>query len=263
MQPLPKPGPAGAILAFDFDGTLHDPPSGALVNERFFEAVETAREAHRAQWGICTGRSLAQLVEGLSEGRFPFLPDFVVAREREVYRPGPLGRWLPDRKWNRRCHRDHHRLFRRERKVLARIRSWVETNTAARWVEVEGDPAGIIATTVAEMDAILAFARPVLEGVALLAFERNGIYLRFSHREFSKGTALSYFAESEGVFPELVLAVGDNSNDLSMLHRDVAQRLGCPSNSIPEVKERVHGHGGVVASAPGCHGVVEVLEAYL
>ena len=263
MQTLSPPDAVKSLLAFDFDGTLHDPPSGAVINADFFEAVEQARQDRGVHWGICTGRSLGHLVEGLVEGRFRFLPDFVVPREREIFRPGPFSRWLPDEKWNRRCEREHHKLFRKGRKVLRRIREFVEDHTKARWVEESGDPAGIVASSVDEMDAILRFALGELEALPDLSYERNGIYLRFNHTGFSKGTALTHLAQTEGVAADAVLAVGDNANDLSMLHRDVAGQLGCPSNSIPEVKERVHGHGGVVANSPGCHGVVEVMAAYL
>ena len=263
MYTLASTDSVAGLLAFDFDGTLHDPPSGGVVNEQFFEAVEEARSRHGVHWGICTGRSLGHLTEGIVEGRFRFLPDFVVTREREIFHPGRFGRWLPDEKWNRRCEREHHKLFRRTRKVLQKIREFVDQHTKARWVDTSGDPAGIVASSVDEMDAILRFALAELELCQDLSYERNSIYLRFSHRAFNKGTALSHLAKQKGVPAEAVLAVGDNSNDLSMLHREVAERLGCPSNSIAEVKERVHGHGGVVAKSPGCHGVVEVMAAYL
>ena len=35
----------------------------------------------------------------------------IVAREREVWYPNPLGRWIGDEKWNRRCEKDHRKFF--------------------------------------------------------------------------------------------------------------------------------------------------------
>ena len=134
MQPLPGTERVEEILAFDFDGTLHDPPSGAVLGALFFDTMRELRASHHTRWGICTGRSLVQLMEGFSECQVPFLPDFVVAREREIYFPAKLGRWTPDKKWNKRCEKEHRTLFRKARKVLQKVRSYVEEKTDARWV---------------------------------------------------------------------------------------------------------------------------------
>jgi len=262
VRPLPGTERVESVLAFDFDGTLHDPASGAVLDTRFFEVMKDLREREHTRWGICTGRSLMQLIEGMSEVRAPFLPDFAVVREREIFYPGKLGRWLPDKKWNKRCDKEHRWVFRKARKALRRMKEHVEERTAARWVETSGDPAGVIASSVPEMDGILALAKEEVAKFPHLGYERNGVYLRFSHRDFTKGSALKYCGEMVGVKSEKILAVGDNTNDLSMLHREVAARMGCPSNSILEVKERITEHGGFVAQNPGCHGVLEVVGSY-
>lgn len=262
MQALPETDRVESILAFDFDGTLHDPPSGAVLGPRFFQEMRELRNDHHTRWGICTGRSLMQLMEGMAEVSAPFLPDFVVAREREIFFPAKFGRWSPEKEWNKRCEKEHRWIFRKARKALKKIRQYVEEETAARWVEMAGDPAGVVASSVEEMDRILLVAHEHAEKYPLLGHERNGIYLRFTHRNFSKGSALRHCGKMVGLDAAQILAVGDNSNDLSMLHRDIAERIGCPSNSLPQVKEQVLSHGGLVAKSPGCDGVLEVVGSY-
>ena len=48
----------------------------------FFELIRKLREEQGVIWGINTGRSMEHMVEGFMESRFPFLPDWVVAREQ-------------------------------------------------------------------------------------------------------------------------------------------------------------------------------------
>lgn len=249
-------------MGFDFDDTImmgedHVP----RIDPQFFECIRWVRSNYGAAWGICTGRSLTHLVEGFNQGKFPFLPDFTVVREREVYFPGKFGRWMPDQQWNTACFKDQKKLFRKAKRVLAKIQEFVETETKGRWVSVEGDPAGIVSADDMEMERNLAFLKTLPE-VDNLSYERNGIYLRFTHSAYRKGTGLQFCARRWGVPTSQILAVGDNFNDLSMLDPAVSGACGCPSNAILEVKKYVAERGGKVASKPGSEGVMEVLGHY-
>ncbi len=258
---LPEPPIWKAAIAFDFDDTLVLKSGGGSLNSHFFDCIQWVRGSYGVAWGIATGRSLYQLIEGFNEASFPVLPDFVVAREREIYFPGQFGRWVPHDSWNQRCERDHERLFRKSKRVFAKVRKFIEAKTAARWVSVEGDAAGIVASSEGEMDEIQSF----IEGLARqanLSFERNSIYLRFSHRSYNKGSGLVEAAERWGITPEHILAVGDNFNDLSMLQPEVSAACGCPANAVDPVKEFIRQRGGKVAGKPGAEGVVEVLGHY-
>lgn len=261
LRILPEPPAWKAVLGFDFDDTLVLKDGPPKVDERFFDCLKWVRSTYGAAWGIATGRSLYQLIEGLNEARFPFLPDFVVVREREIFFPGQFGRWVPHDDWNRKCEKNHHRLFRKCRRVLAKIRKFVESETGASWVSVEGDAAGIVASSVSEMDAIQEMIEEMISHRDL-TFERNTIYLRFSHREYRKGSGLLEAAERWGIQADQILAVGDNFNDLSMLQPEVCEACGCPSNALPAVKEFVKNRGGKVAVNPGSVGVMEVMKHY-
>jgi HAD superfamily hydrolase (TIGR01484 family) len=261
LRILPEPPVWKAVLGFDFDDTLVMKDSESQVDERFFDCLKWVRSTYGAAWGIATGRSLYELIEGLNEARFPFLPDFVIVREREIFFPGQFGRWVPDENWNKKCEKDHNRLFRKCRRMLAKIRNHVEKNTDARWVSVEGDAAGIVASTAEEMNEI----QQVIEELSShsdLTFERNTVYLRFSHRAYRKGSCLQEAADHWGLEADKILAIGDNFNDLSMLQPEVCEACGCPSNAIPEVRDYVKNRGGKVAVNPGSIGVIEVMKHY-
>lgn len=258
---LPEPAIWKAAIAFDYDDTLVMKGGDGSLSPRFFECLQWVRSAYGAAWGIATGRSLYQLVEGFNEAAFPVLPDFVVAREREIYFPGQFGRWVPHELWNGRCERDHDRLFRKSKRVFGKVRRFIESRTSARWVSVEGDAAGIVASSEVEMDEIQSF----IEGLSRhshLSFERNSIYLRFSHCDYDKGSGLVEAADRWGLGPSQILAVGDNFNDLSMLQPEICGACGCPSNAVEAVREFVGERGGKVASQPGAEGVIEVLGHY-
>ena len=258
---LPEPPVWKAVLGFDFDDTLVLKNGSPKIDPKFFECVRWVRSTYGAAWGIATGRSLYQLMEGFNEVNFPCLPDFVVAREREIYFPGQFGRWLPHDEWNRACEKEHKKLFRKSKRLFGKVRKLIEKETNARWISTEGDAAGIVASSEAEMESILEFLK-TLKGTVDLTHERNGIYLRFSHRRFNKGTGLVEAADRWGIGPDRILAVGDNFNDLSMLQPEICDACGCPSNAVSAIREFVAGRGGKVAEKPGSLGVMEIMGHY-
>lgn len=262
MTTLPPPPSASAILSFDFDGTLHfsgdDPP----VPTGFFELIRKLREEKGVVWGINTGRSMGQMVEGFIESRFPFLPDWVVAREREIYFPNNFGRWLPHKDWNKRCEKEIYRLFKHSRKLLKQIRCEVEEHTGAQWMEFDGEPAGIISRTEEEMEWIVEHIQLLVAAEPHLAWQRNSIYLRFGHRDFQKGSSLSQIAKHYGLTAARCFAIGDSHNDLEMLDPANAAMTACPANAIAEVREKIAATGGLIARAAHGYGSIEALYHY-
>ncbi len=262
MTTLPSPTTPSAILSFDFDGTLHDPAQVPPVPREFFELIRQLREEQGVVWGINTGRSMMQMTEGFLESRFPFLPDWVVAREREVYYPNNFGRWIPERKWNSRCEKEIQRLFKRSRKLLARIRHDIGEHTGAQWMEMDGEPAGIISRTLEEMEWIVAHITPIIQEEPHFSWQRNSIYLRFGHRDFQKGSSLCHVAEHFQLPLGRRFAIGDSHNDLEMLDLSNAGMTACPSNAVAEVRHKILAQGGYIASKPCGDGAVEALRNY-
>ncbi len=263
MKPLTAFSPDAPprwLLAFDFDGTLVDPDASEPTDPLFFELLHALRSSHQAAWGINTGRSLMHTVEGLIHARFPCLPDFLIVREREIYTANEFGRWIPDDSWNKPCDKAHTKLFRKHRRLLRKIRKWVESETAAVWGIQQGEPDGIVASTASEMDAILAHIDSKIGDIPALSYQRNGVYLRFSHADYHKGTAMREVARQQGITQDRTFAIGDSHNDLDMLDRSMAAHIACPANACPEIRQHVTTHGGYVAKLPASQGVIEALQ---
>ena len=262
MKTLPPPPQPSAILSFDFDGTLHDPASDPPVPVAFFELLRVLREKKRVVWGINTGRSMAQMVYVFIESRFPFLPDWVVAREREIYHPNAFGRWIPHAPWNKRCEKEIHRLFKRVRKLLVHIRHEIEEHTGAQWLEMDGEPAGLISRTEEEMAWIVGHIAPLVATEPHLAWQRNSIYLRFGHRDFQKGSSLAEIARVHQLSAACCFAMGDSHNDMEMLDPKHAGMTACPANSVAEIREKITITGGLVTRGIHGEGAIEALNHY-
>lgn len=262
MRPLPPLSRPQAVVSFDFDGTLHDPASDPPVPRALFDLLGRLRERHGVLWGINTGRSMEHMVEGFAESAFPFLPDWVVAREREIYLCGEDGAWAPHTPWNQRCEDEIHGLFRRARHLLDRIRHDVEQHTGAEWFEMEGEPAGLVARTAEEVEWIVQRITPVAAAEPELAWQRNTIWLRFGHRDFQKGSSLSEVARLHGLPVERRFAMGDSHNDLEMLDPAHCGMAACPANSVPEIVAKVSARGGLVTRGVHGEGAVEALAHY-
>jgi hydroxymethylpyrimidine pyrophosphatase-like HAD family hydrolase len=262
MKTLPLPPLPNAVLSFDFDGTLHDPASDPPVPLGFFEAIRRIRAKHDALWGINTGRSMEYVVEGLNESGFPFLPDWVIAREREIFMPDTSGRWISHEPWNKRCDKEVHGLFKRSRKLLAHIRREIEEHTGAQWLEIDGEPAGLISRTEEEMEWIVGHIAPLVIGEPQLAWQRNAIYLRFGHRDFQKGSSLAEIARIHRLPPARCFAIGDSHNDVEMLDPAHAGMIACPANSVDVIRQQIIAHGGLVTTGVHGAGVVEALEHF-
>ncbi|MEZ7957693.1 MAG: HAD family hydrolase [Rubritalea sp.] len=262
MQPLPMPEKITGVLSFDFDGTLVCPESDPQLDPRFFEVIQQFREAGW-MWGVNTGRSQMQMISGFMEGKFPFLPDFLIARERELYTPGALNRWIPVAEWNERSEKDHKKMYRRVRKFIDIVRDHVENETSAKWITEAGDPAGIVATSVEEMAEIIAFIDAQIGQYKNLGYLRNTIYLRFSHKDYHKGTSLAEIVRRCGVEKEQVFAIGDGHNDIDMLHKDYAGMIACPANADDDVKQHVREQGGYICEQRASLGAIEAIDHFL
>ncbi len=253
--------PPRLLLCFDFDGTMLQPDAQPAIHPEFLDCLSTMKE-RGAVWAINTGRSLFQTIAGLGDYQIRPLPDFIIAKEREIYEPTRFNRWIDLGDWNRRCQKDHVKLFRSYRKFFSEMREFIEEHTGAQYVESEQEPAGVVARDEAEMDLICQFINDRHAKFPLLGYERNSIYLRFGHVDYNKGTALAELARMLGLDAQYTFAAGDNHNDLSMLEVTVASMTACPSNAVPEVVEKVRSNGGFVAPVPSSAGLVHALAHY-
>ena len=252
------------LLCFDFDGTFIDPENSRELDPSLIKALNLAREKNAAIV-INTGRSLIDATEGIYKCGMKILPDYIIALEREIYQPNRFKRWIDLGKWNPRCRKDHIKLLKKQRKFIETIRIHVEQETKARWVASQDEPAAIIASSEQEMDLICAHLdlQITQRKPKYLAYERNSIYLRFSHSEYNKGTAAIALRKMLGIPKEKTFVIGDNYNDLKMLNQEVAGMIACPENSVARVKETVAAIGGYVASNKYGEGTAEALNHFL
>ena len=262
MTALPLPPATKAILSFDFDGTLHHPGATPPVPTKFFKLIHKLRVEQGAVWGINTGRSIEHLVEGFIESDFPFIPDWVVAREREIYFPNHLGLWLPHKSWNLRCEAEIHQLFKHAKKLLEYVRHEIEEHTGAQWLEMEGEPAGLISRTEEEMEWIISHISPILAVEPNLSWQRNSIYLRFGHQNFQKGSSLYEISNYYGLPAARCFAVGDSYNDMEMLDPSCAGMTACPANAVSAIRHKVLTNGGIVTKSNYGDGSIEALNHY-
>ncbi len=251
------------LLCFDFDGTFIDPEKSHEIDPALQEALSLIRKKNAAIV-INTGRSLMEAAAGIHRCGLDFLPDYIIALEREIYEPNKFKRWIDLGKWNTKCRKDHVKLLKRQKKFIESIKVYIETETKARWVASQDEPAAIIATSDEEMDRICSHidVQIIEKKAKSLSYERNTIYLRFSHSEYNKGTAAVALAKTLGVTIENTFVIGDNYNDLKMLNREVAGMIACPANSVPTVKQEVEQIGGFVASKNYGAGAAEALSHF-
>jgi HAD superfamily hydrolase (TIGR01484 family) len=247
------------LLSIDFDGTLVSHLGEPALDRRCMELIRELQDTG-AIWAINTGRSVDLLESGLANFSFSIRPDFILTTERNVFRPGQNGeKWEAFGDWNDRCARDHTELFSSAQPVLAEVVDFVTQETKARLIYDSDLLEGLAADNEEEMERIAKFIEQARTGHPKFDYQRNGIYLRFCHADYHKGTALAELARLTEVPRENIFTAGDHHNDISMLDGKVAAMPSCPANAIPEVQNAVRDAGGYVAQNEHGAGVHEAL----
>jgi len=253
--------PTLRLLSTDFDGTLvYDsyPP----VSPELFKALQDLRAAG-VQWAVNTGRTLAHLEDGLRyEYHFPIEPDFAVVEERDIYRRTRRGGWEPLGEWNTHGATRLDELFRLAGPLLAEVLTHLELFQGASPIYDRGRFIGAVTKNTEDMDRLCVFLGRLRDRLPMFNFQRNTIYVRFCHHDYSKGSALAEISRHLGLAAEQVFATGDHHNDLPMLDRRFAGFLACPGNSCEEVKLAVRTAGGYLATGNASEGVVEALRHF-
>jgi HAD superfamily hydrolase (TIGR01484 family) len=250
------------LLSTDFDGTLVNHEGAPPVSPALFETFADLR-SQGAVWAVNTGRTLDHILEGLREYGFPAAPDFIVTTERHVFKPRKDGGgWEDYGDWNQRCEEAHQELFSSARGLIEEIAAFVERETHGQLIYENAMPAGLIASSEKEMDFIAARIDQTRGAHPALHYQRNTMYLRFCHVDYSKGAALGELARLLGISRNEIFAAGDHYNDIPMLDGRHARWVACPDNSTETVKETVRNAGGYVAQAGYSEGVIEALRHF-
>jgi HAD superfamily hydrolase (TIGR01484 family) len=249
------------ILSFDFDGTLVSPGSDPVFHPMLGQMIQQLRKLGAA-WVINTGRSLSQTLEGLAQYGLFMEPDYIIAREGDLYKPGTFKRWTDFGSWNKEARKAQTRFLKDHREPLHTIRQVVQQQTQASFLEGADQDIGIVATEDAEMDRICAYIDQFSPAFPNLAYHRNSIYLRFAHKKYSKGSALAELTRLLNLDASRCFAAGDNFNDIPMLDTRVARMIATPGNALPAIKEHVRQHGGFVAEKVASEGMIQALQHF-
>jgi hydroxymethylpyrimidine pyrophosphatase-like HAD family hydrolase len=249
------------ILCFDFDGTMVLPEADPIFHPALGQMIRQLRH-QGAAWVVNTGRTLDQTLQGLAQYGIFMEPDFLIVRERDLYRPGLFRRWTDFGSWNRVARRDHERFKKDHQAFFHAAREFVETHTQAQLLDGDHGDIGIIATNNEEMDEICRWIETQTPQNPDIGYQRNTIYLRFSHGKYHKGSALGELTRLLGLTAERVFVGGDNFNDLSMLQPLYAGQIACPSNALPPIREHVRSVGGFLATRPASEGMMEALNYF-
>ena len=100
----------------------------------------------------------------------------------------------------------------------------------------------------------------VLDGTIPLTCNRNHGLVQLLHARAGKGNTLKAVAGYFKIAPSDVLAIGDSSNDLSMLDGKLGFRSAAVANADEDVKRIVMSSGGYIASKPRGAGVIEIID---
>ena len=250
------------LLSTDFDGTLIGLGGGQDACAPLLAAVLEEVTASGARWAINTGRSLEFTLMGLKLFQAPVEPDFLVVNERHLFERRDR-EWVGVEPWNRICDATHVELMQHSGELLEELRLWVSVTSGVDLLPHAVAPEGLVTRDEETMDLVVQFLDEVRQGTPNFSYQRNSVYLRFSHRSYDKGAALQHLARELEVEVEDILAAGDNHNDLSMLRPEVAGMCLCPANAISEVQQVVTANGGYVARSYYGEGTAEGVRHFM
>lgn len=264
VRSLPLPEQARYLFSFDFDDTLFTMGGPAEERRVFFSIMRELRARYGALWGINTGRDPVYLREGLMDlfhdDPEAFAPDFTVTMERNVHLADAEGRLMPGLPWNDACAMAHDDLFSRYGGLLEELMAHLEGRFSGLELRrQDNDAFSLVVNDACGLDDVSCVIRDRVGLYEEIVTQRAGPYLRFSHRDYNKGTALAFVASRFGVLPVRAAIFGDGHNDLdAMRHLPEAFRC-CPSNAAAEVKAMVACGHGYISPEPRTRGVLDGL----
>jgi hypothetical protein len=208
------------------------------------------------------GRSLSQTLQGLAQYGIFSEPDFIIAEECDIYKPGFFSRWKDYGSWNRLARRAQERFIKDHQPSFQAIKQMVETQTHASFITGGEGEMGIVGTTDAELDGICAYIDSHTRQFPDIGYHRNGIYLPLLPQRLQQRHRAERAGAPARTRRVRLLRRCDNFNDLSMLDPRHARMIACPVNALDPVKQIVHSYGGFIATRPASEGMMEALTHF-
>ncbi|MFM8458341.1 MAG: HAD family hydrolase [Chthoniobacterales bacterium] len=249
------------LLSTDFDGTLigHEPDARTAAS---LTAALRDLRAKGATWAVNTGRQLWFALEGLEHVHLPHDPEFVLSSEKDIFRRIGEGDWEAFGEWNAHTEKRTVDLLGRAAHVLEAVREMCAADKNIEILYENGRVGGLMTSDTGTMDRVVEKIRVLAAGVPDFSFNRNTVWMRFTHREIHKGSALAELARLLDIPRSDVLAIGDHHNDVPMLDGSAAAMVACPSNAVSEVKDVVRAAGGYVSPFPWSEGVADAIRHF-
>jgi len=249
------------LLSTDFDGTLigHEPDARTAAS---LTAALRDLRAKGATWAVNTGRQLWFALEGLEHVHLPHDPEFVLSSEKDIFRRIGEGDWEAFGEWNANTEKRTVDLLGRAAHVLEAVREMCAADKNIEILYENGRVGGLMTSDTGTMDRVVEKIRVLSAGVPDFSFNRNTVWMRFTHREIHKGSALAELARLLDIPRGDVLAIGDHHNDVPMLDGAAAAMVACPSNAVSEVKDLVRAAGGYVSPFPWSEGVADAIRHF-
>jgi HAD superfamily hydrolase (TIGR01484 family) len=256
------------LVAFDLDGTILE--HGTLIRPEVIEALRTI-SGNGIACSTATGRQFAfqePLFEEYGIGAGSGVLRALIGDEREIFL-AEGGEWISLGAWN-----DPMKARWAERYPLAmEFIVQAEAESARRGFDVHrlhddtvsftrGLPS-LVYETASEAREMEAWIEDLLrEREVPLQTNRNVRLVQIFDIEVGKGKTLERLARHLGIANEDVLALGDSSNDYTMLNGRLGFRCATFDNAEDELKEMVRAANGYVAQAAAGLGVVESFRHY-
>jgi len=252
------------LLATDYDDTLV-PRVGRRGHLTGFKVcLNDLRLTSGTKWAIVTGRDFHSLHLILKQSQFRGLrPDFILVSESYIFRWTKWG-YLPDLKWNfkvwlkrkqvQKCIKGHLDYWQKE--IFLRWPNCKALNSsyASLWYKFKSKD-----------DAVAAeqFLKSEISDLPQLQIFRSSSDLYMGVTYCGKGDALNELCRKYNFSLANTLAIGDGTNDISMLNGSSAKMVACVANACPELKAVVEKVGGYQAQKNDADGVVESINHFL
>ena len=172
------------------------------------------------------------------------------------------GSWEAFGDWNAKTEKQTLELFGRAEHVFSAIERLTDSEDGIEVLYENGRLAGLMTADSAMMDRTAELVREVSVDLPEFSFNRNDVWMRFTHREIHKGSSLTELGRLLGIPREEVLAIGDHHNDIPMLDGSAAGMVACPSNAVREVQEIVRRNQGYVSPHPWGEGVADAIRHF-
>ena len=253
------------LVCLDFDGTImcYDEPEGHLHPEVI--AMLDRLSERGIAWCTNSGRNAEDqsgilkrsVVHGLKH-----LPRALLCCESLIFEKSD-GRYIPSEPWNSWVRVQMRDVQQTVQTMLKGELDAVVVRHAAKVYVSDEALAFYVTDADGRADRFHADVKKLVTRIQNASLTRNGGWVAILPSATGKGNLLRKYASLSGYRPEEVLAIGDHWNDISMLDGSSVRHVGCPADAMPEVLETVRKAGGIVASAKGPSGTVEIIEHHL